>query len=76
MDWIHFVTLIEIPAFGVLFWMIIRSQKDFEGLSKEFYNYKTEVAEKYSTAEKLEGVEKRLVEHLIRIEDRLEKRTA
>lgn len=66
MTWLQWVGLVEIP---VVVWLINRRIKDREDL----LIFKTDVAEKYASIAYLRDVERRLVAHLERIEDGLDR---
>lgn len=64
-DLIWWITVIDLPAMAGLFWMIWR-------LRENLNNFKLEVAKTYASQADMRGVEKRLVEHLLRIESKLD----
>lgn len=83
------VSAIEIPIISFLFLLISRTKKETETKVDRFRNlseinyiqlkdalssYKLEVAKSYASINSLKDVEKRLVEHLLRIEEKLEGR--
>ncbi len=84
---IWWVSVIEIPALGALFWMIWNGRKDNEESSKHLRDviesrnaqmrealsaFKLEVAKSYAAVSDLKDLEARLVGHLLRIESKLD----
>ncbi|MEO5337115.1 MAG: hypothetical protein H7841_09510 [Magnetospirillum sp. WYHS-4] len=87
-DLIWWITVVELPALAGLFWMIWRNRQDLDqsfdacrqrcdadvAAQKERLSaYKLEVAQHYASISYLKEVEKRLTEHLVRIEDKLDR---
>jgi len=81
------ITAVEIPALAGLYWLIWRNRRDADGaidrakeacetglsrLRDNLAAYKLEVAKSYASIAYLREVEKRLTEHLLRIEDKLD----
>ncbi|GAB6052895.1 hypothetical protein JCM17960_17150 [Magnetospira thiophila] len=87
MDVIWWITAVEIPALAGLFWLIWRTRQETEDALErschEMENqvarvreglsaYKLEVAKSYASIALLKDVEKRLTDHLLRIENKLD----
>ena len=85
-SWVWWITAIEIPAFGCLFWMMQQGRREAEQALLKVYREiqanlnvvlenlaqsKLEVARLYATITDLKDVEKRLTDHLLRLEARL-----
>ncbi len=85
-SWVWWITVIEIPAFGCLFWMMQQGRREAETALLKVYREiqanlnvvlenlaqsKLEVARLYATIADLKDVEKRLTDHLLRLEARL-----
>jgi hypothetical protein len=85
-SWVWWITAIEIPAFGCLFWMMQQGRREAERSLLKLYREiqlnlnavlenlaqsKLEVARLYATIADLKDVEKRLTDHLLRLEARL-----
>lgn len=81
------VTAVELPALGGLFALLWRSRAEADGRMDEIDHkvevagsqlrealaaYKLEVAKTYATTGTLKDVERRLTEHLVRIEAKLD----
>lgn len=81
------ISAVELPALGGLFWLIWRTRGETEdrldGLDDKvtvggaqareaLAAYKLEVAKTYATTGYLKDVERRLTEHLVRIEAKLD----
>lgn len=81
------VTAVELPALGSLFWLAWRTRRDGDladdvlrlhcdeailGLREALAAYKLEVAKSYASIGYLKEVERRLTQHLIRIETKLD----
>lgn len=88
-DLIWWITVVELPALAGLFWLIWRNRREVEGqidgccdrcdnkhqaARENLAAYKLEVAQHYASIAYLKEVEKRLTEHLMRIEDKLDRR--
>lgn len=86
-DVMWWITAVELPALAGLFWIIWRVRHDTDtaldglghrveaGLSQAreaLSAYKLEVAKSYATTGYLKDVERRLTEHLVRIEAKLD----
>lgn len=91
LDLMWWITAVELPVLGALFWMIWRSRQDadsgiednrraFEiGLAQSreaLAAYKLEVAKSYASISYIKDVEKRLTAHLERIEHKLDAKAA
>ncbi len=87
LDLMWWVTAVELPALGGLFWLIWRSRAEADSRLDEMAHklevgmaqarehlaaYKLEVAKSYATTGYLKDVERRLTEHLVRIEAKLD----
>lgn len=87
LDVIWWITAIELPALAGLFWMIMHVRKDGERavdalrdgiettatqLREALAAYKLEVAKSYASLQMLREVERRLTDHLLRIEGKLD----
>jgi hypothetical protein len=85
-DLVWWITAVEIPVLGCLFWLIQHSRREAERTLLKVYgelqgNLKTllenlaqsklEVARLYATIAELKDVEKRLTDHLLRLESRM-----
>ena len=86
-DLVWWITVVDLPAMAGLFGFIWRTRQQFENHSddlqmildhrcdqlREALNaFKLEVAKNYASQKDLRGVETRLVEHLLRIENKLD----
>lgn len=86
-DFIWWVTVVDLPALGALFWMIWRTRKDHEQarghlrdvidarnsqMREALSAFKLEVAKSYAAVSDLKDLENRLVGHLLRIESKLD----
>ncbi|CAK0740021.1 Chemotaxis protein [Azospirillaceae bacterium] len=87
MDLVWWISAVEIPVMGGLFWMITRQSRDSEEAIDELRqrvettrsqerealaSYKLEVAKSYASVLALKEVETRLTDHLLRIESKLD----
>jgi len=87
LDVVWWITAVELPVLGGLFWLITRVRRDAgDGLEslrtraetaqaqvrESLAAYKLEVAKTYVSLSTLKDVEKRLTDHLLRIEHKLE----
>lgn len=87
-DLIWWITVIEIPVVAGLFWLIWRNRDDSEKAVRHLQNvldvrsdqlrdalfaFKLEVAKTYASQKDLRNVEMRIVEHLLRIESKLDR---
>lgn len=85
-SWVWWITAVEVPALGCLFWMAHHGRREAErsllrvyreiqaNLSMVLENLaqsKLEVARLYATVSDLKDVEQRLTDHLLRLEARL-----
>lgn len=78
-DQLWWITAVDLPALAGLFWLNQRSRSDAEtaaqGLRDDLADYKLEVARSHPSLDYLNEVERRLVAHLLRIEEKLDRRT-
>lgn len=87
LDLVWWVTVVEVPVLGSLFWLIWRTRRDAESelgearliadrghaqLREALAAYKLEVAKSYASIAYMKDVEKRLTVHLERIEHKLD----
>ncbi len=87
-DLVWWITAVELPVMGGLFWLIVRLRKDAHDavenlrlraeaasaqVRESLAAYKLEVAKTYVSVGTLKDVEKRLTDHLLRIEHKLER---
>lgn len=87
LDLAWWITAVELPAMGGLFWMIVRVRKDADSglddlraraeqaqsqVRESLAAYKLEVAKTYVSFATLKDVEQRLTDHLLRIETKLD----
>ena len=85
-SWIWWITAVEVPVIGCLFWMIHHGRRESEQALLKVYrevqgnlnvvlenlaHSKLEVARLYATMADLKEVEKRLTDHLLRLEGRI-----
>ena len=88
LDLIWWITVVELPALGGLFWLAWRNRRDadaefddvrrrtdaaFAALREGLAAYKLEVATSYVSIPYLREVEARLTDHLVRIETKLDR---
>lgn len=81
------ITIIEIPALSLLFWMIWRARKDAQNsithmretldvrshqFREALASFKLEVAKGYASVGELKDLETRIISHLLRIESKLD----
>ena len=86
-DLLWWITVIDLPALAGLFWMIGRTREQSEEaighlhqrldhrseqLREALNAFKLEVAKTYASQGDLRALERRLVEHLLRIESKLD----
>lgn len=86
-DVIWWITAVELPALASLYWLIWRTRQDADlkhdatrhhcdesilALREALAAYKLEVAKSYASIPYLKEVERRLTQHLIRIENKLD----
>lgn len=91
LDLIWWITAIELPALGGLFWLVQQTRKDAEQaldplrrdldttsaqLRESLAAYKLEVAKSYASITEVKALEDRLTSHLLRIETKLDGRLA
>lgn len=91
LDLIWWITAIELPALGTLFWLVQQTRKDSEQaleplrrdlettsthLRESLAAYKLEVAKSYASITEVKALEDRLTSHLLRIETKLDGRLA
>jgi hypothetical protein len=84
--WIWWISAVELPVIGCLFWLILHGRRESERALLRIYREiqgnlsivldslaqsKLEVARLYATIVDLKDVEKRLTDHLVRVETRL-----
>ncbi|RJF81817.1 hypothetical protein D3877_17065 [Azospirillum cavernae] len=87
LDFAWWITAVELPVMGGLFWLIARLRNDAETalenlrtraetaqaqVRESLAAYKLEVAKTYVSFATLKDVEQRLTDHLLRIENKLE----
>ncbi len=76
MEWADFVSFISLPLIAVVGFAIRQSQtakKEAGDCNKALAEYKTEVAQNYASMRYLKDVETRIVSHLEKIEDKLDR---
>ncbi len=86
-DLIWWITVVDLPALSSLLWMILKvrgnNERDIndlhltldrrcDQLRDALYSFKLEVAKTYASQKDMYSLEKRLVEHLLRIESKLD----
>lgn len=84
---VWWITVIDLPAMAGLFWMVLRVRSEAEDalqnahvtldrrcdqLRDALHGFKLEAAKNYASRQDMHALEKRLVEHLLRIEAKLE----
>lgn len=76
-DLAWWATAVELPALAGLFWLMQRGRAELEAradrLRDELSAFKLEVARSYASTAALKDVERRLTEHLVRIEGKLDR---
>lgn len=90
LDLMWWVSAVELPVLAGLFWLIWHTRHDFDSRTDELDHridsglvavrealaaYKLEVAKSYASTGYLKDVERRLSEHLVRIEAKLDAAT-
>ena len=90
-DLLWWISVFELPALAALFALIWKNhqiqekiihktrevlEESYKTLSEALSAYKLEVAKTYASLNYLNAVEKRLTEHLLRIENKLDSKTA
>lgn len=88
-DLFWWISAVELPILGGLFWLVWRTRREVDvtlddarrraeqsaaQLRSELANYKLEVAKGYASIGYLKDVEHRLIDHLVRIEAKLDRR--
>jgi len=91
LDVVWWITAVELPVMGGLFWLIVRLRKEAHDavealrlraetagaqVRESLAAYKLEVAKTYVSVSTLKDVEKRLTDHLLRIEHKVERACA
>ena len=75
-DLIWWITAVELPALGGLYWVVWRERRDGEEtrsrLREALSAFKVEVARGYASIPALQDAERRLTRHLVRIENKLD----
>lgn len=86
-DLAWWITVVDLPALGSLFWMIWKTRRESEESLKHLRDviesrnaqlrealsaFKLEVAKSYAAVSDLKDLESRLVGHLLRIESKLD----
>lgn len=86
-DFAWWITAIDLPALGGLFWLIWRDRRDNDAANRHLRDvidtrnnqlrealaaFKLEVAKTYAAISDLKDLESRLVGHLLRIESKLD----
>ena len=86
LSWIWWISAVELPVVGCLFWLIHHGRREAERALLKVYREiqgnlsivldnlaqsQLEVARLYATIADLKDVEKRLTDHLVRVETRL-----
>ncbi len=89
MDHLWWITMVELPVLSALFWFVMRTRKevneamdrdrqrsdtDCARLRESFYAYKLEAAKTYVSQAHIRSIESRLIDHLSRIEAKLDDR--
>lgn len=87
-DILWWISVVELPVLTGLFWLIWRTRQEGErrladaeataraladDVRADLAAYKVEVAKTYASVAYLNSVEKRLIEHLLRIEGKLDR---
>lgn len=85
-NWVWWITAVEVPAFGCLFWLVLHGRREAERNLLRVYGdiqsnlntvlenlaeSKLEVARLYATVADLKEVEQRLTDHLLRLDERI-----
>lgn len=77
MDLQWWITAIELPALAGLFWLLqsqkTEADKALESVRTEISDFKLHVATTYASVAYLKDVEARLVQHLVKIEAKLDR---
>jgi hypothetical protein len=87
MDYIWWIGAVELPVLAGLFWLIWKTKRELEDamnrereeahdshmtLREALSAYKLEVAKSYASIGYIKDIERRLTEHLVRIEAKLD----
>ena len=76
LDLAWWATAVELPALAGLFWLMQRGRAELDGaqdrLREDLSAFKVEVARSYASTAALKDAERRLTEHLVRIEAKLD----
>ena len=71
------VTIIELPALTALLYMVLRTRKEFDLAIRHVHealsDFQIEVAKSYASSNDLKDLESRIVNHLLRIESKLDR---
>ncbi len=77
MDWIWWITAIELPALGGLFWLLqahrTAVERELKALRDDLAAFKLHVATTYASIVYLKEVEARLTAHLTKIEAKIDR---
>jgi hypothetical protein len=77
MDWMWWITAIELPALGGLFWLLqahrTAVERELKALRDDLVAFKLHVATGYASIVYLKDVESRLTAHLLKIEAKLDR---
>jgi len=86
-DLMVWITAVELPVFGALFWLVWRNRRDCDArldvtqrradigltqMKEALAAYKLEVSRTYASISYMKDVEARLTAHLLRIETKLD----
>ncbi len=70
------ITAIDVPVTSGLFWFIMRTRNEcnavINNLRDQLATFKIEVARHYASTAEMKDLEKRIVGHLLRIENKLD----
>ena len=76
LDLAWWATAVELPALAGLFWLMLRGRAELDAahdrLRDDLSAFKLDVARSYASTAALKDVERRLTEHLVRIEAKLD----
>lgn len=85
-NWVWWITAVEVPALGCLFWLVLHGRRESERNLLRVYSdiqgnlntvlenlaeSKLEAARLYATVAHLKEVEQRLTDHLLRLDERI-----
>ena len=77
LDLAWWATAVELPALAGLFWLMLRGRAELEAeadrLREDLSAFKLDVARSYASTAALKDVERRLTEHLVRNEAKLDR---